>query len=196
MGSLSLLINNRDVIKKVQNELDIQVGTGRLVNESDIKNLVYLQAILKEAMHMYPALPLSVPHESIEDCIVNPYHVPAGTRLLVNVWKIQRETHIWLEPSKFQPERLLPTHNDIDVRGHIFELIPFSSGRRMCPGLQVMQLILASLFHGFDFATLSDEPVDMDEGIGLTMVKTTPLDVLVNSTSFCFCISLTHFGYI
>ena len=45
--------------------------------------------------------------------------------------------------------------------------------------LQVMQFTLASLLHGFDFATPSNEPVDMGEGLGLTMEKSTLLEVLV-----------------
>ncbi|KAL9450967.1 hypothetical protein AB3S75_012669 [Citrus x aurantiifolia] len=45
--------------------------------------------------------------------------------------------------------------------------------------LQVMQFTLASLLHGFDFATLSNELLEMGEGLGLAVVKSTPLDVLV-----------------
>ena len=82
---ISLLLNHGDILNKAQNELDIQVGTKKQVNESDIKKLVYLQAILKEAMRLYPAVPLLVPHESIEECTVNGYHVPAGTQLLINL---------------------------------------------------------------------------------------------------------------
>ncbi|KAJ4706762.1 Cytochrome P450 [Melia azedarach] len=179
---LSLLLNHRDVLKKAQNELDIQIGRERLVNESDLKNLVYLQAILKEAMRLYPAAPLSLVHESMEDCNLNGYHVPAGTRLFVNIWKLQRDSRIWPEPSKFQPERFLTTHKDIDVRGQNFELIPFSSGRRMCPGmsfaLQVTQITLASLLQSFNFSSVPDE-VDMGEGISMTLAKTTPLHVLL-----------------
>ncbi|KAG4201168.1 hypothetical protein ERO13_A05G260950v2 [Gossypium hirsutum] len=71
--ALSLLLNHRDVLKKAQNELDTFVGKDRLVEESDIKNLVYLQAIIKETTRLYPAAPLSVPHESVEDCITGGY---------------------------------------------------------------------------------------------------------------------------
>ncbi|KAL9450966.1 hypothetical protein AB3S75_012668 [Citrus x aurantiifolia] len=180
---ISLLLNHRDILNKAQNELDIQVGTKRQVNESDIKNLVYLQAILKETMRLYPAVPLLVPHESMEECIVNGYHVPAGTQLFINAWKLQRDQRVWEEPCKFHPKRFLTRQKDIDVKGQNFELLPFSSGRRMCPGvsfaLQVMQFTLASLLHGFDFATPSNETVDMGEGLGLTMEKSTPLEVLV-----------------
>ncbi len=80
--SLSLLLNNGEALKKAQQELDVQIGRERQVNESDMKNLVYLQAILKETMRLYPAGSLSLPHESMEDCTLAGYHVPAGTRLL------------------------------------------------------------------------------------------------------------------
>nr|TKS15995.1 cytochrome P450 CYP82D47-like isoform X2 [Populus alba] len=68
--TLSLLLNNRDVLKKAQDELDIHVGRERQVKESDMKNLVYLQAIFKETLRLYPAAPLSGPHESMEECTV------------------------------------------------------------------------------------------------------------------------------
>ncbi|KAI9200967.1 hypothetical protein LWI28_015879 [Acer negundo] len=95
--ALTLLLNNRDALKKAQDELDIFVGRERQVEESDVKNLVYFQAILKETLRLYPAAPLSVPHEAIEDCtIAGQYHVPAGTRLLVNLSKLQRDPNLTL----------------------------------------------------------------------------------------------------
>ncbi|KAF9596120.1 hypothetical protein IFM89_007173 [Coptis chinensis] len=45
---LSLLLNNRHVLRKAQDELDAHIGKGRHVNESDIHNLLYLHAIVKE----------------------------------------------------------------------------------------------------------------------------------------------------
>ncbi|KAF8024316.1 hypothetical protein BT93_F1490 [Corymbia citriodora subsp. variegata] len=181
--ALSLLLNHREVLKKAQHELDTQIGRERPVNESDLKNLVYLQAIIKETLRLYPAAPLGVPHESMEDCTVDGYHVPKGTRLLFNFWKIHRDQHIWSDPLEFRPERFLTTHKNLDVRGQNFELIPFGSGRRMCPGInlamQLISLSLAAILHGFDITTLADEPVDMAEAIGMTNLKATPLEVLV-----------------
>ena len=76
----TLLLNNRHVLKKAQDELDDQVGKERIVNESDIKKLVYHQAIVKETLRLYPAAPLSGPREFTEDCTIGGYHVPKGTR--------------------------------------------------------------------------------------------------------------------
>lgn len=180
----SLLLNHPDVLKKAQRELDTQVGSTRHVMESDLTNLVYLHAIIKEAMRLYPASPLALPHECLEDCSISGYHVPKGTRLIVNLWKLHRDPDVWSNPCEFRPERFLGSYKNFDVRGQNFEYIPFGSGRRMCPGvtfaLQVIGLVLASLLHGFEVEPISDGPVDMTEDLGLTYVKKFPLDVLLS----------------
>ncbi|KAL3372020.1 hypothetical protein AABB24_008521 [Solanum stoloniferum] len=181
--TLSLLLNNYESLKKAQDELDAHVGKNRWVQESDIKNLVYLQAIVKEALRLYPAGPLSVPHESMEDCTISGYDIPKGTRLLLNIWKIHHDPNIWPNPHEFKPERFLMTHKDVDVKGNHFELIPFGSGRRMCPGisltLQVVPFVIAVLLQGFNIKRPSDEPIDMSEIFGLTVLKASPLEVLL-----------------
>ncbi|GFY86917.1 cytochrome P450, family 82, subfamily C, polypeptide 4 [Actinidia rufa] len=181
--AISLLLNNTEALKKAQEELDLHVGADRQVDDSDIKNLVYLQAIIKETLRLYPAGPLLGPREAMESCTVGGYNVPVGTRLIVNIWKIQRDPRVWTDPSVFKPERFFTNHENVDVRGQHFELIPFGSGRRSCPGvsfaLQVLHLTLARLLHGFDLASPLDLPVDMSESPGLTIPKATPLEVLL-----------------
>ncbi|XP_042495152.1 xanthotoxin 5-hydroxylase CYP82C4-like [Macadamia integrifolia] len=182
--ALSLLLNNPHVLKRAQDELDMHVGSDRQVDESDIIKLEYLQAIVKETLRLYPAAPLAAPHEAIEECTIAGFHVPVGTRILPNLYKIHRDPRVWLDPSKFKPERFLTSHVDVDLRGQHFELIPFGSGRRMCPGLsfalQVLHLGLARLLHEFEFANPSNSPVDMTESPGLTNIKATPLEVLLS----------------
>lgn len=181
--ALSLLLNNREVLNKAIHELDTQIGSEKIVEISDLKKLEYLQSIIKETLRLYPAAPLNVPHESLEDCTVGGYHVPTGTRLLTNISKLQRDPSLYPNPLEFCPERFLTTHKDVDIKGQHFELIPFGAGRRMCPGLsfglQVMQLTLATLLHGFDIVTSDGEHVDMLEQIGLTNIKASPLQVIL-----------------
>ncbi|KAK7283332.1 hypothetical protein RIF29_12774 [Crotalaria pallida] len=181
--ALSLLLNNKEALNKAIHELDTQIGKDRLPLESDTKNLTYLQAIIKETLRLYPPAPLNLPHESWEDCTVGGYHVPTGTRLLTNISKIQRDPLLYPDPLEFRPERFLTTHKHVDLRGHHFELIPFGAGRRMCSGLslalQIMQLTLANLLHGFDIATLDGGQVDMLELVGLTNIKASPLEVIL-----------------
>ncbi|KAL3725926.1 hypothetical protein ACJRO7_030894 [Eucalyptus globulus] len=181
---LSLLLNNRHALKKAQQELDTHVGKSRHAEESDVKNLTYLQAIIKEAMRLYPPVPIINLRSSMEECTFSAgFRIPAGTRLLLNYWKIQRDERVRSNPEKFEPERFLTTHENVDVRGRNFELIPFGAGRRSCAGtslaLHTMHLTLASLLQSFEIDTVLGEPVDMTEGPGLTNLKASPLEVLL-----------------
>jgi cytochrome P450 len=77
--ALCLLLNNPLVLEKAKEELDNEVGKERFVNESDISKLVYLQAIVKETLRLYPPAPLSGSHEFLENCTLGGYHVKKGT---------------------------------------------------------------------------------------------------------------------
>ena len=181
--ALSLLLNNRHVLEKAQAELEVHVGKHRQVDGSDIQNLVYLQAIIKETLRLYHPGSPSVPHEAMEDCTVAGFQIQAGTRLLINLWKMHRDPRVWSNPLEFQPDRFLTEHAGLDVRGQNYEFLPFGSGRRMCPGIsfafEMMHLTLARLLHGFEFGLVSDSSVDMTEGRGLTTPKATPLEVTI-----------------
>ncbi|KAL7155171.1 hypothetical protein ABFS83_03G057600 [Erythranthe nasuta] len=181
--ALSLLLNNRHVMTRAHQELDLHVGRGRQVKVTDTENLVYIKAIIKETLRLY-APPLIPPRVSTEDCTVAGYHVPAGTWLIVNVWKLHRDPQVWSDPLEFKPERFLTSRKEVDVRGHHFELLPFGGGRRVCPGisfaLQVTEYSLASLLHGFDIETVPfGEGVDMTGSFGTTNMKATPLEVVL-----------------
>lgn len=182
--ALSLILNNPSTLEKIRGEIDLHVGKERQVEESDINNLTYLQALVKETLRLYPPGPLLLPHECIEDCTVDGYHVTKGTRLLVNVSMIHRDPEFWSDPDAFRPERFLEEHKEVDVRGNHFNLIPFGGGRRICPGislgLQSVQLALANLVHGFDVKKISEKPIDMTEAPGLSNVKATPLNVFLS----------------
>ncbi|XP_074282503.1 cytochrome P450 CYP82D47-like [Silene latifolia] len=181
--AFSLLMNNPRVLKTAKDELNLVVGKERQVSEDDIPNLKYLQAIVKETLRLYPPAPLMGPREFIEDCTVNGYHIKRGTQLIVNLSKIFTNPKNWEDPLEFQPERFLTTHKDIDVKGQHFELFPFGAGRRICPGisfgLQVVHLTLASVLHGFEYASPNDALIDMNESFGLTNVKSNPLNILI-----------------
>ncbi|XP_057457864.1 dimethylnonatriene synthase-like [Lotus japonicus] len=180
--ALSLLLNHPRILKVAQQELDTNIGKDKWVQESDIKDLKYLQAIVKETLRLYPPAPLTGIREATEDCDVAGYPVPKGTRLLINLWKLQRDPQIWSNPDEFQPERFLNAHEDISFQSQDFGFIPFSFGRRSCPGmtfgLQVLHLTLARLLQGFDICTKAGV-VDMTEGLGVALPKENTLEVVL-----------------
>ena len=53
------MINNPNVQKKAQEELDRVIGTDRLPLLSDRGSLPYVEALVKEVLRWHPILPLS-----------------------------------------------------------------------------------------------------------------------------------------
>ena len=74
------------VQKKAQAELDTVVGRGRLPDFDDQPNLVYINAIMKEALRWQVVLPFALPHKTMQDDEFRGYFIPAGTVILPNVW--------------------------------------------------------------------------------------------------------------
>ncbi|KAL5188453.1 Cytochrome P450 CYP736A12 [Glycine soja] len=181
--TLSELLKNPRVMKKVQMELETVVGMKRKVEESDLDKLVYLDMVVKESMRLHPVAPLLIPHQSTEDCMVGDLFIPKKSRVIVNAWAIMRDPSAWDEAEKFWPERF--EGSSIDVRGRDFELIPFGSGRRGCPGLQlgltVVRLTVAQIVHCFDWKLPKDilpDDLDMKEEFGLTMPRANHLHAI------------------
>ncbi|CAL4914505.1 unnamed protein product [Urochloa decumbens] len=181
--AMSELLRNPVVLAKATEELVRVIGRDRLVAEEDIPNLPYMEAIVKETMRLHPVAPLLTPRVSREDASVGRYDIPAGTRVLVNVWAIGRDPAVWEAPMEFRPERFVG--GGVDVKGQDFELLPFGSGRRMCPGiglgLKMVHMILANLLHAFAWRLpdgVAAEELSMEETFSLTVPRRVPLQAV------------------
>ncbi|KAK4383732.1 cytochrome [Sesamum angolense] len=173
--ALSEVIRHPAVTKKLQKELEDIVGLDEMVNESHLSSLKYLDYVVRESMRLHPVVPLLI-HEGMEDCEVDRFHIQKKSRVLVNVWAIGRDPDAWTDPEAFSPERFLGSN--VDVRGRDFQLIPFGTGRRGCPGLQlgltIVQLMVAQLVHCFDWELphgMQPGELDMSENFGLVTAK-------------------------
>ncbi|GJN32029.1 hypothetical protein PR202_gb20499 [Eleusine coracana subsp. coracana] len=181
--AIAELLLNPSSMARARDELHQVMGSKPVIEESDIGQLKYLQAIVKETFRLHPPAPFLLPHLADTTLQVRGYTVPKGARLLVNVWAIGHDANVWPEPEKFMPERFL--EKEVDFRGRDFVLIPFGSGRRMCPGaplaVRMVQLMLASLLHRFHWRLLTDvekNGLDMTERLGLNLSMATPLQAI------------------
>ncbi|XWS51319.1 hypothetical protein CRYUN_Cryun12cG0166800 [Craigia yunnanensis] len=177
------LIMNPKVLERAQAEVRKVVGKRRVVLESDLPQLDYMKAIIKEIFRLHPPAPVLVPRESIEDITINGFDIPAKTRVFVNAWAIGRDPESWENPEAFEPERFLDS--PIDFKGQDFELIPFGAGRRSCPaitfGTASVELALAQLLHTFDWELppgTEAKDLDLKETFGITMHRIAHLMVI------------------
>ncbi|XP_047309396.1 isoleucine N-monooxygenase 1-like [Impatiens glandulifera] len=155
--ALGEMINQPETLVKAVQELDQVVGTDRLVQETDLHNLNYIKACVKEAFRLHPVSPFNIPHVSISDTIVSSYFIPKGSHVLLSRPGLGRNSRIWDEPFRFKPERHLKNDcsgvilNDPDLH-----LLSFSIGRRGCPavnlGSTISIMLLARLLQGFSWS--------------------------------------------
>uniref|UniRef100_M1ALG3 Cytochrome P450 n=2 Tax=Solanum TaxID=4107 RepID=M1ALG3_SOLTU len=101
----------------------------------------------------------------MEDCMVDDFYIKKGSQVIVNAYTIHRDPNFWTDADKFLPERFL--ESNVDVRGRDYQLLPFGSGRRSCPGMQlaliIVRLVVAQLVHCFDWELPNEmQPKDLD----------------------------------
>lgn len=174
--AISLLLNHPGVLEKARAQVDEYIGHERLVEETDLPNLPYIQCIINETLRLFPAAPLLVPREPSQDCTIGGFHVSRGTMVIVNAWAIHRDPMLWDDPLSFKPERFEKVENVG------YQFIPFGMGRRQCPGSgisnRVVGLALASLIQCFKWERIGEDLVDLSEGKGLSMSKYEPLEAM------------------
>ncbi|KAF8096379.1 hypothetical protein N665_0309s0006 [Sinapis alba] len=168
------------VMKKVQTEIRNQMGNKSIISFDDTDKLTYLKMVIKETWRLHPPVPLLSPREAMSEFEINGYTIHAKTRLHVNVWAIGRDPDTWQDPEAFLPERFMDS--SIDSKGLNFELLPFGSGRRICPaifmGTTMVECGLANMLYNFDWYLpegIAVEDIDMEESPGLSVSKKSDL---------------------
>ncbi|KAL2492407.1 Cytochrome [Abeliophyllum distichum] len=187
-GMTELVMNPR-ILERAQAEVRSIVGERRFVSESDLPQLHYMKAVVKEIFRLHPPAPVLVPRESTEEITLGGYTIPEKTRIFINAWAIGRDQESWQNSDLFEPERFMGSN--IDFKGQDFELIPFGTGRRSCPaiafGSVTVELALAQLLHSFDWELppgIHVEDLDMTEVFGITMHRISPLIVVAKPYSY------------
>ncbi|NXF47332.1 CP2J2 protein, partial [Oceanites oceanicus] len=102
----------------------------------------YTSAVLSEVLRMGNVVPLGVPRMSTSDTILAGFHLPKGTTLMTSLTSIMFDKNVWETPDTFNPEHFL--ENGQYRRREAF--LPFSAGRRACPGEQLARTELFIFF--------------------------------------------------
>jgi len=182
--AMSELVRNPRAMKKAQETIRTTLGDKKeIITEDDLGKVDYLTLIIKETFRLHPALPFILPRETMSHVKIQGYDIPPKTQIQINVWTIGRDPKRWTDPEDFIPERF--TNSSVDFRGQHFELLPFGSGRRMCPampmGVATVELGLMNLLYFFDWALpdgMNFGDIDMEETGNISIVKKVPLQLV------------------
>lgn len=162
--TMAEIINNPFIIERLKEEIDSVVGKSRLVQETDLPNLPYLQAVIKEALRLHPPVPF-IPREFQQGCKIGGFSVPGKIKLVVNLYSVMRDPNVWEDPLQFKPERFL-TWQEVERKGQALKYIPFGGGRRGCPASNLTYMIagttIGMMVQCFDW-NIKGEKVNMDD---------------------------------
>ncbi|XP_033639373.1 cytochrome P450 2J6-like [Asterias rubens] len=160
-----------DVQEKIQAELDSVLEKDQLPSIEDRQNLPYTEATLMEVQRMANITALPYPHKTTEDTELCGFSIPKDTPIYINLYSVHIDPTQWVEPEKFRPERFLGENGKVQNRP---ALMPFSAGRRACPGenLAKMELFLffSSMLHAFKISAAPENPqpsIEKHYGISL-----------------------------
>ncbi|KAL1197715.1 Cytochrome [Cardamine amara subsp. amara] len=176
------IINNPNVFERLRGEIDSVVGKTRLMQETDLPNLPYLQAVVKEGLRLHPPGPLFA-RFSQEGCRIGGFYVPEKTTLMVNAYAVMRDADFWEDPDEFKPEKFLASsklEQEEERREQALKYIPFGSGRRACPGENLANVFIGTaigvMVQGFEWR-INEEKINMEETVvGLSLTMAHPLE--------------------
>ncbi|WCJ21374.1 cytochrome P450 family 71 subfamily B polypeptide 35 [Euphorbia peplus] len=175
------LMKNPSIRKKAQEEVRRVVGKKSEITQADIKEMTYLKCIIKENVRLHGSG--LMPRQTSASVKLQGYEIPAKTRVLVNMWAIQKDPKCWDRAEEFIPERFISSEdNDISLKNEKVTL-SFGGGKRRCPGMQYtfaeIELTIANLLFWFDWEMLDDH-LDMTEIRTLTIRKKYPLSLMAH----------------
>ncbi|KAI0476723.1 cytochrome P450 3A13 [Xylaria cf. heliscus] len=138
--------------------------------------LPYLDAVVMEALRVYPAIPMSLPRYVPKGGrTIDGYFIPEHTIVSSQAYSAHRiDDKVFPEPNLFNPDRWLEEEGELDRKRLFFA---FASGGRGCIGrhlaLVEMKILLKDIYS--QFTTFPDDSmVDKDMEMSDQLISTQP----------------------
>lgn len=160
-----------DVQSKVHAEIDAVLGKEKKITWSDRSTLPYTYAVIMEGQRWKTIAPINTARIATEDITLSGFEIPRGTIIMANNWGVHNDTKYWKDPEKFQPERfLLEDGKKVNLKPESY--IPFSYGKRNCPGEVIamieMLFYFVALMQRFHVLPPKGKIPNMKATLGLT----------------------------
>jgi len=153
--------SNKEVLEKVQDEIDIILKQGNVnvtwekINPLSTPGLPYLASVITECARLYPPAQF-VNRTSLIDTTIQDYFIPKNTTVWYSPYLINRNAKVYSEPDKFDPERF---YNKRGPSSLIWAT--FGTGSRSCIGknfaLAEITTVLIKILSNFSLELLDSD---------------------------------------
>jgi cytochrome P450 len=147
--SIYCLSKNPVVLEKLLEECNQIMGDSRIPSYEQVKQLRYANAVLKEALRLYPSVPFETKMCIVDEVLPNGIQIKKGTSVTWCTYVLGRNPNIWADPYAFKPERFLG-----EKQPSPYQFNSFLGGPRVCLGKTLAELqgvfVLISMLKNFD----------------------------------------------
>ena len=139
--TLFLLVRHPKVLEKLREEIN---GRRLSLTRTDLRNMGYLQNVLKETLRLYPSVPINFRTPNKATVLPTgggpnrtaPVFIPKGSTVAYSVYAMHRRPDLYgLDAELFRPERWdedMPMHHN--KTNAAWGYLPFNGGPRICLG--------------------------------------------------------------
>lgn len=171
-----LLARHPEAAERLHAEIDEVVGDERPGVEHT-RELPYTDAVIKEAMRLYPPVWGSA-RQATEPVEIGEYTVPEGAQVAMPQALVHRDERWFDEPDEFRPARWL---GDLEDELPRFAYFPFGGGPRICVGNHFAEmetiLVVATLAKHCEFEHVA--PDEMETYASITQRPEDPVRLRV-----------------
>jgi cytochrome P450 family 4 len=151
--TLCMLGCHPEIQTKVYEEQKIIFGDSkRDCTFADTLEMKYLERVIMETIRLYPPVPL-IARKVTEDVKLVSINatIPAGTTVVIGIYKLHRTPENYANPDKFDPDNFLP---EKAAARHYYSFVPFSAGPRSCVGRKFamlkLKVLLSTIVRNFE----------------------------------------------
>lgn len=132
------LAQHPDILAKVKDEQQQIVNESALTLEN-LKQMVYLDRVLKEVERCYPPIPSGY-RRVLKPFVFKDYYIPQGWNVMYSIIGTHKDSRIYSEPEQFDPDRFAP--EQISNKTVDYSLVGFGGGTHSCIGIAFAKTLI------------------------------------------------------
>lgn len=181
------LSNHPEIERKLRNEMAEKLPdlmSGKIVAPAmdSLPELVYLDAVVKETLRLYPPVPSNFRQCKKSVVLSDGTFIPEGNLVMFKNYTLGRLEHIWgPDAEEFKPERWIDEATGKAKTVSAYQFNAFLAGPRLCIGMKMalaqIKMVATSVMSRFHLERESKEPISYE--VAITLMMKDPLKVRV-----------------
>lgn len=157
------LLKDRSLLRKAQAELDAILGDSNEVSFQSVRDMNFLENVLKEVLRLHPPLIILMRKVS-QDLHIKNFTIKAGDMVWASPPVTHRMERLFSDPMKFDPDRFSAERKEDK---NLMAYQPFGGGRHKCSGnafaMFQIKAIFAVLLRRYDFELMAPPDTYVDD---------------------------------